>query len=192
MGRRSNKREQLVFAARDVIYEQGYANTTLADIASQAEVPLGNVYYYFKTKESLVDAVLADRLARLEANFAEATEAGQGEPLKAIRAYFERALTRKALTSRLGCPYGSLAQELGKQRPDELRGRGRPLLARQLDWVTQLLSARFAPERARELALEIISRAQGACLLAHALSDPDALDSCFQALFRRLDELEAA
>ena len=35
--------------------------TTLADIAHAADVPLGNVYYYFKTKDELVDAVIASR-----------------------------------------------------------------------------------------------------------------------------------
>ena len=55
------KRERLVGAARQMLYEHGVEKTTLADIAAAAGVPLGNVYYYFRTKDALVSAVLDAR-----------------------------------------------------------------------------------------------------------------------------------
>jgi len=42
---RPGKRERLVTAAQELVYRQGVARTTLADIASAADVPVGNVYY---------------------------------------------------------------------------------------------------------------------------------------------------
>ena len=54
----SGKRERLVAAARQVLYERGVEKSALADIAAAADVPLGNVYYYFKTKDALVSAVI--------------------------------------------------------------------------------------------------------------------------------------
>ena len=59
-GRDRGKRERLVAAARRVLYEEGVEKSTLADIAAAADVPLGNVYYYFKTKDALVSAVIED------------------------------------------------------------------------------------------------------------------------------------
>ena len=50
--RETGKRERLVTAARRVLYEHGLEKTTLADIAAAADVPLGNVYYYLKTKDA--------------------------------------------------------------------------------------------------------------------------------------------
>lgn len=47
----SDKRVLLLEAAKTLIHKQGYNLTTPADIAKAANVPLGNVYYYFKTKE---------------------------------------------------------------------------------------------------------------------------------------------
>ncbi|GAA3114595.1 hypothetical protein GCM10020254_71350 [Streptomyces goshikiensis] len=41
-----------------MLHEQGVATTTLADIARAADVPVGNVYYYFKTKDQLVEAAI--------------------------------------------------------------------------------------------------------------------------------------
>lgn len=55
---KQSKRERLVAAASRVLHEQGVEKTTLADIARVAEVPLGNVYYYFKTKDRLVEAAI--------------------------------------------------------------------------------------------------------------------------------------
>src|SRR5687768_2467630 len=52
------KRERLIEGARRVFHEQGVQATTLADIAEAADVPVGNVYYYFKTKDQLIEAVI--------------------------------------------------------------------------------------------------------------------------------------
>ena len=52
------KRERLIAAARTVIHQQGVEKTTIADIAREAYVPVGNVHYYFKTKDELVEAAI--------------------------------------------------------------------------------------------------------------------------------------
>ena len=41
-----------------LLHEQGVQRTTLAEVAEHADVPAGNVYYYFKTKDELVAAVI--------------------------------------------------------------------------------------------------------------------------------------
>src|SRR5215472_18745128 len=56
--RGSGKRERLVDSARGLFHEQGVHRTTLAEVADRADVPLGNVYYYFKSKDELLGAVL--------------------------------------------------------------------------------------------------------------------------------------
>jgi len=48
---RPGKRDRLIAAAGETIYRQGVEATTIADIAEAADVPVGNVYYYFKTKD---------------------------------------------------------------------------------------------------------------------------------------------
>jgi TetR/AcrR family transcriptional repressor of nem operon len=42
-----------------LIQRQGIEKTTIADIARAADVPVGNVYYYFKTKDDLIEAAIA-------------------------------------------------------------------------------------------------------------------------------------
>src|SRR5712675_1199547 len=69
-----DKRSQLVSAAVGLAYQFGA--TSLADIAREAEVPLGNVYYYFKTKDEIGEAIVELRLAELSAQRQRWNEAG--------------------------------------------------------------------------------------------------------------------
>jgi AcrR family transcriptional regulator len=52
----TDKRARLVESVVKLVYEQGFEETSLADIAKDPDVPLGNVYYNFKTKDELGDA----------------------------------------------------------------------------------------------------------------------------------------
>ncbi len=45
-----DKRTRLIETATKLAYGRGFRETSLADIAEAARVPVGNVYYYFKTK----------------------------------------------------------------------------------------------------------------------------------------------
>ena len=57
-----DKRTRLIETATKLAYARGFRETSLADIAAAARVPVGNVYYYFKTKEELAEAVVERRL----------------------------------------------------------------------------------------------------------------------------------
>ena len=49
MGRaQTDKRTRLVETAMKLAYRDGFRESSLADIANAAHVPVGNVYYYFK------------------------------------------------------------------------------------------------------------------------------------------------
>ena len=65
------KRERLVAAARELVYRQGVARTTLAGIAEAAEVPVGNNDYYFKTKDDIIGGVVRTYEDQLQSTLAE-------------------------------------------------------------------------------------------------------------------------
>jgi AcrR family transcriptional regulator len=62
---KARTRAALLDAGRQAFAELGYAQTTIADIASRAGVASGTVYVHFAGKEELVDALLADFNAEL-------------------------------------------------------------------------------------------------------------------------------
>ena len=59
-----DKRTRLVDTAAKLVHEQGFNRTTLADISRESGVLLGNVYYYFRTKEAIGEALI-DKLAEV-------------------------------------------------------------------------------------------------------------------------------
>ena len=63
----AQKRQRLVEGARRMIYHQGVERTTLADVATEANVAVGNIFYYFKTKDDLVRAVIESRAEQVRA-----------------------------------------------------------------------------------------------------------------------------
>ncbi|MBI3606932.1 MAG: TetR/AcrR family transcriptional regulator [Nitrospirae bacterium] len=58
---KTDKRTRLIEAANTLVQQQGFNQTTLADIALKSKVPLGNVYYYFKTKDDIGHALIEHR-----------------------------------------------------------------------------------------------------------------------------------
>jgi AcrR family transcriptional regulator len=61
---RAFKREVVLSTAIEVFYRDGYQNATVDDIAAAMSVTKAVVYYYFDTKEAMLEAVI-DRSAAL-------------------------------------------------------------------------------------------------------------------------------
>jgi AcrR family transcriptional regulator len=129
--RGADKRERLVAAARRVMYEQGVETTTLAHIAAAADVPLGNVYYYFKTKDALVSAVIESY--RQSYGVVSAELAKHDSPVGRLKALVQFLTSRRDQLATYGCPIGSLNSELDK-REDALRSDAATILAGLIDW----------------------------------------------------------
>jgi len=60
-------RQAVLDAARALFAERGFAATSLQDIADTMGVRKANVYYYFKTKAAILDALLGERVIGLDA-----------------------------------------------------------------------------------------------------------------------------
>jgi len=54
----AQQRERILNAAKTCFVENGLAHTTMRDIASKADMSLGNIYRYFKNKEALIEAFI--------------------------------------------------------------------------------------------------------------------------------------
>ena len=63
---KADNRTRLLHAAEKATYQYGFGRTAIADIAKEARVPLGNVYYYFKTKDEIADAIVQLRVTRFK------------------------------------------------------------------------------------------------------------------------------
>ncbi|MFJ8864172.1 TetR/AcrR family transcriptional regulator [Streptomyces sp. NPDC102473] len=187
--RAADKRRRLTAAAAQVLHEQGVERTTLADIAGAAGVPVGNVYYYFKTKDELVRAALSEHSAHLD----ELTGALDqlADPRERLKTLIEAWVGRRDVAARRGCPTGTLAAELDKRAEGTLDVEAGAVIRRLLDWVGLQFRAMGMTDP-EGLAVTLVSGYQGMSLLANALRDPDIMTREGARLLQWLDSLEAA
>lgn len=76
---RAESQARILTAARQVFASQGYFNCRMADIARQAGMSQGNLYWYYPSKEELLKAVMAEGFAAVEAVLVEAeSQPGDG------------------------------------------------------------------------------------------------------------------
>jgi len=169
MPRKTDKRVRLIEAAKVLIHQQGFNLTTLADIAQEADVPLGNVYYYFKTKEAIGIAVIEKRAAEWSERLASWSEIS--DPLARLMTLVKYSLEHLEVTARFGCPIGGLCQELGKQG-GPLSDLAAKLLHDILQWSEEQFRALGLEDKAPGLSLNLISSVQGMFLLTHTFKDP--------------------
>ena len=107
-----DKRSRLLGAAVDLAYQNGFEATSLADIAREAKVPLGNVYYYFKTKDDIGDAIVELRLAQLSAQRQRWNE--PGSPKDRLCACVQDVFENKDFLAQYGFAVGTFCSELHK------------------------------------------------------------------------------
>ena len=166
---RPSKRRRLTDAAVELFHARGVERTSIADIAAAADVPLGNVYYYFRTKDALIDAAVTARVDGLAAGL-RALEQQYDRPADRLKAWFHDVAQQAELISELGCPFGTLSTELEK------RARGTDHHAAQLlqaptDWATEQFRL-MGCEDAEALGIEMLAAYQGTAVLTHAFKNP--------------------
>jgi len=167
----TDKRARLVESAKGLFHEQGVLATTLADVAARAAVPLGNVYYYFKTKDELVCAVIESRSDEVRELLGRLDQ--KRTPQTRLKGLAEQWGDASEDVARYGCPIGSLSSELDKSH-DTAWSRADSPLAILVDWSEAQLR-QMGRRDARDLAFSVVSRIQGASLLAQDFGDPEIL-----------------
>ncbi|WP_374116192.1 TetR/AcrR family transcriptional regulator [Streptomyces sp. CoH27] len=180
---RGGKRERLVRAAVQVFHEQGVEKTTLGDIARAADVPLGNVYYYFKTKDLLVEAAVDAHCEQLDALTAEL--AALPDPADRLKALVAGWVDQRETAARFGCPFGTLATELDK-RDDGLDRAAAKVMRALLDWVESQF-AQLGRVDAAALAVELVAAYQGMSVLTNTLRDPGVMATQGERLLSWID-----
>ena len=148
-------------------------------------MPVGNVYYYFKTKDELIEAAIdahADQIQTVLAEF------DRHAPLPARLKALALSWTEMAeQVARYGCQHGTLCQELAK-RDDGLDRRAAKLMALTVDWAEEQFRL-MGRRGARDLAVGLVAAIQGTALLTSSFRDPEIRTRQAHRLARWIDEL---
>lgn len=174
-------RSRLLAAAMELFVLQGYAATGLAQIARQAGVLPGSLYYFFPTKEDLLIATLELRKALLGPEVLDPIWARCEDPIERVFGLLRGYRSMLELTEfRHGCPIGNLVIEVGETHP-----RSRALLVQNFDNWLDAVEACFEAARpllprgtdSRALAVFVLTTMEGAVMLARAYRNFEAYDA---------------
>lgn len=162
-------RELIVTAADDLFYRQGFEATSFADVASAVGISRGNFYHHFKSKDEILDAVIALRVRRTR-GMLEEWESTDEQPGQRIRCFIRILIRNQSKLMRYGCPVGTLCIELAKLGHPAQTAAG-DIFTLFREWLRRQFEQLGRKRDADELALHVLARSQGVATLAQTYHD---------------------
>ena len=164
----TSKSERLVEAAAKRFHRHGLSASSIAEVAGDAGIPPGNVYYYFRTKDALAVAV-QDFWQRRTADALDEIDARHDDAGSRLIDYLDRSEGNASLYADSGCPIAALSRDFrgGGATLTALAGR---IFEQQAAWLERQFAAIGVPQRERQnAAWAILTAIQGGIGLAHAI-----------------------
>ena len=163
-------RERIVAAANTLFYREGIRSVSVDAVAEEAGITKRSLYYHFKSKDEILDAVIALRLANTAAMLSAWAEADE-DPAARIGRFIDMLIANRARIMAHGCPVGTLCNELAKL-DHSAHGRAGEIFTLFRDWLgREFVRLGQAAEAADALAMELLARSQGVATLAGAFRD---------------------
>ena len=153
-----------------LVKKQTFHSTTLAEIAKEGDVPLGNVYYYFKTKDAIIMAVIEQHQQRIAQLFGQLEEITT--PRDRLKSFVDYFVSNSESTAHYGCAIGSLCQELSKQENNKIAAHASNLMKSLIQWTTKQFET-LGSTRSLDLAEYLVSSIQGISLLTLTFKQPN-------------------
>jgi len=162
-------RDNIVDAADQLFYRQGYEHTSFSDIAGAVQISRGNFYYHFKTKDEILNAVINVRLADRR-RMLDQWEIEGKHPADRIRSFIHILITNRSKIKRYGCPIGTLSTELAKLSHAS-QDDANKLFSLFRAWLRRQFTLLGRETDADALAMHLLARSQGVATLANAFHD---------------------
>ena len=163
-------RQRIVEAAESLFYRRGYNQTSFQDISDATDIPRGNFYYYFKTKEEILNAVIDGRIANLN-TMLSGYDAEISYPRERLLKFTNIIEHGRGDVMQSGCPLGTLSSELVKD-DSALHEKSKQAFIVLRDWMTQQFEA-LGLSDAGELAIDLLAKLQGVAVMASVFKDAE-------------------
>ncbi len=178
-----SNRDKVIDTAQRLLRERGYHATGIQAIIAESGVSRSNLYYHFRSKRALAEAVVARWREELERLFAE-TVAGEDGHRRQVERFVQVFVDIQQSDTFAVCPFGRMAMELGDSEPglrrliNEVFDSFRDALA---DLIARGVAAgEFRPETdPRRLANALLVAIEGGIVLSRAQGHAEAMaDAC--------------
>lgn len=172
-------RQRIIDAADNLFYRRGYNQTSFQDISDATGIPRGNFYYYFKTKDEILDAVVSSRIADITAMLIQC-EAETRDARERLLMFSNMLEYKSEDVVQSGCPIGSLCSELAKDSI-ELHEISRQAFVLLRNWIKQQFEI-LGKANADDLAMDLLAKMQGVTIMACAFKDADYIQRGHQEI----------
>lgn len=95
--RRELVREEILTKAAEVFEQKGFAQTRIEDIASALDLKRSALYYYFKTKNDILHALVEDYVESKAREMEELVVNHTGSPIEKLRALLSTSILNRTL-----------------------------------------------------------------------------------------------
>jgi len=172
-------RQRIVNAADNLFYRRGYNQTSFQDISDATGIPRGNFYYYFKTKDEILTAVVDSRIAELKVMLSQCE--AEGDDARERLLLFSNMLdVNRDDVIKSGCPIGTLSSELAKNDP-VLHEKSRSAFILLRDWLKQQFDFLHVAN-SEDLAMDLLAKLQGVTVMGCAFKDEDYIKRSHQQI----------
>lgn len=184
MAQRSDAKQKMVQAAKQLIRERGYNATAFSDVLKLSGAPRGSVYFHFPGGKTELAIEAAAAHAHEQVEIIDRAAAQADSATRFVEIYVN--LGREGMVAggyARGCGIAPLVNEGATQDSDEVAEATRRSFAEMADRFTHHFVA-FGLERpaARILADAVIAGVEGAMITARAQRSPAPYDAVQAAL----------
>jgi AcrR family transcriptional regulator len=188
MGRKGEKnRQHIINVADNLFHQKGFENTSFTDIADATDIARGNFYYYFKTKNDILAAVLSRRSENIR-ELLSSWEKEYPDPAERLKNYALMLVKSQSTIENFGCPLGTMCSELNKLH-HALQNDASEMLELFREWLAKQFATLGHEHDASELALHMLGRCQGISLITNMYNDLDYLHREVEVLRGWIDSL---
>lgn len=171
----SANRVRIIQAADRLFYSRGYNQTSFSDISDETGIPRGNFYYYFKTKDDILDAVVGSRVEFYRDMLNKCNQYSSDAKAR-LKRFIEAPLSQEDQVIHYGCPIGSLGSELVKDQDHDISKEKLTIVFNVIkDWAIEQFNNMGLAEKAHEHAMDLLAKMQGFTLIASVYSDREYL-----------------
>ncbi|MFI5344764.1 MAG: TetR/AcrR family transcriptional regulator [Elusimicrobiota bacterium] len=188
MTRRPNieARAKILRAAYELFATEGYEAASMDRVAEAAGLKKANLFHYYRTKEALGAAVIAEAAKRHSEGMRELFSDAAQDPVTTVRLLFDRGTAGMRQDCSRGCFIGKMGQELDesdtamRRQLSQCLGRWREDVTAYLDgWRKRgYFRAGF---KAEEAADGVLALYEGGILIAKVVEDDAPLENARRA-----------
>ncbi|MFD0694481.1 TetR/AcrR family transcriptional regulator [Paenibacillus sp. GCM10027628] len=181
-----SNRDLVLRVATTLFLSKGYLATSMDEIVTVSKVSKTNIYYYFKSKDDLLAAIMDQLIhtySEMIRDMAKRSSSTVQERFQAIL----HLLTHQEMECLGGCPFITLYTQM-PQEAQTIREKVGQFFRDQIDIVEQLVLEGIQKQEfkadlpARPTAQFIVAAIEGGLFLQHASEDSTMLEQSFPTL----------